>query len=505
MKFSVIDEPWIKVLRNEGNIERTTIRDILRNGGNIKCIIENNILIRFGIQRLLSVILQDSLQLDSIDSLIKALSELKSNSWRSRFTRIENYLNSYEDRFDLFSDTRPFLQDPTLPKNKLTYVATLNPSTPSGINVTHLHRGSEKDFIISAESAIKLLTIQQPFVTMGGGGMVQSINGTPPWYVTLVGNNLLETLLLNCYCGEREVSKDFGIPAWRRESSEVPSGSVNTVGYLEALTWQPRRILLIPIVDEKNTYKCSMTGLSSRFYVEKMVFKTGAKINFLWPDDPNVVHVIKEEGKKCLKPSINRHYCIDLPNFVFSGGINSMKEEICRPSVIEQFSDLVKRYKYFSEAKVSVYGFYTDKAKYIDWNNVQFSVPINILANKENCLHIRKFNTISMKALSRLRMAVSRAITYNGKPETDNTIANNACNQFLLTLNDMYLRLLPLADEIFQENKPEKIDALLISWTKNMYELVHNLFLIYTRHVLSEPKLMANYNRALKEITDLIT
>ncbi|MCS6803448.1 MAG: type I-E CRISPR-associated protein Cse1/CasA, partial [Dehalococcoidia bacterium] len=248
-RFSLLDEGWIPVMRNDGTTVEVGLREALLDAPTFRGLACSNPLEQVVLIRLLVAI------------LLRCVGPPDAASWGSlreagRFdpTAVGGYLDRWADRFDLFHPERPFLQTPGLPSKyffpitKLRFVMTRNPTlfdhTHDDLNIA----------LTPAEATLAMLVIQQ--FDLGGttGGpasenKAKESNLTKAAIVTMQGSNLFETLLLNLprYNPHSQPEFDPGrdLPAWERDEPVRPA-SRKPDGPADYLTWQSRRVLLYP-------------------------------------------------------------------------------------------------------------------------------------------------------------------------------------------------------------------------------------------------------------------
>ncbi len=183
---------------------------------------------------------------------------------------LEDYFNRWHDRFDLFHDQYPFYQDPQLGKRpedlKKLKGKQLKPKGLSGL-LLHIASGDSAtlfDHSLDAEQAIytpaqaaQILIMIQAFSL--GGMSVASISAdkfysdSPHARGILFlnkGNTLFETLLLNMLPSlEWPFSNGQAkSPVWEMDDAFDPPRRIPE-SYLDFLTWQSRRLLLLPTMD----------------------------------------------------------------------------------------------------------------------------------------------------------------------------------------------------------------------------------------------------------------
>ncbi|MFH0988510.1 MAG: type I-E CRISPR-associated protein Cse1/CasA, partial [bacterium] len=196
LSFNLWSEPWI-ALERDGIVTRHSIHDALLNAHNYFAIYDPSPLVVVGIHRLLTAILQDALNPQENHDLEQLWKDGKFPA-----DNIERFGKQYADRFDLFSEDKPFLQSADLslfPKTKdeqkeKTTVARLFPETPSGTLIAHYRHGTEDERVFSPATMAAGMVSIPPFATSGGPGLMPSINGVPPIYVLPGGKTLFESL-----------------------------------------------------------------------------------------------------------------------------------------------------------------------------------------------------------------------------------------------------------------------------------------------------------------------
>ena len=193
--FNLWKEPWITLEGSHGEVSQHSIRDVLVDAQEYIAIYDLSPLVVVGIHRLLTAILQDAISLAENSDL----EQIWVNG-RFPINKIDEFEYKYADRFDLFSEDKPFLQSADLPlfpddkeRKGSKCVAQLFPETPSGSLVTHYKHTSDEEQIFSPSTAALGLVTIPPFVSSGGAGLMPSINGVPPIYVLPSGKTLFES------------------------------------------------------------------------------------------------------------------------------------------------------------------------------------------------------------------------------------------------------------------------------------------------------------------------
>lgn len=288
--FNLWIESWITLENPHSELSQHSIRDALMYAHEYTAIYDPSPLVVVGIHRLLTAILQDALNPQENAELERLWTDGKFPT-----DNIERFGSQYADRFDLFSEDKPFLQSADLPmfpdeKERKTSkrVAQLFPEAPSGSLVTHYRHVIDEEQVFSPTAAALGLVTMPPFISSGGAGLMPSINGVPPIYVLPSGKTLFESLvaslitsgLLNKYPKDNDlVWWERPVPVVVHESKKKKPGmkfsehrQLSEVGYLHGLTFPARKVRLHP---ERLGAVCSRTGNQSEWCVRTMAFRMG--------------------------------------------------------------------------------------------------------------------------------------------------------------------------------------------------------------------------------------
>jgi CRISPR system Cascade subunit CasA len=246
--YSLIEEPWIPCEQQDGTIGELGIGPLLVQAHQLRAIAAPSPLTTAALHRLLLAVLHRCFgpsDLDEWEALYRA----------GRFDgdRIGEYLEKWKGRFDLFDEQHPFYQVPGLsleprPAFRLEIERSIYGSA------VHLfeHRPDDAPTSLGpAEGARALVTLQAFHL----GGLMSRAKGEKPSaagaplakaaMVLVLGDNLFETLMFNLLTEEHRIrSSEDDAPAWEREPAKLGKGKPK--GWLDWLTWQSRRLRLIP-------------------------------------------------------------------------------------------------------------------------------------------------------------------------------------------------------------------------------------------------------------------
>ena len=125
--------------------------------------------------------------------------------------------------------------------------------------------------------------------------------------------------------------------SWRGHHEVEPDKPVPVTSVLHGLTWQARRVLLIP--DESGGI-CCQTGEYCPVVVRRMYFQKGLKFegHGTW-QDPHVAYVITKDGRLSLKPQEGRAPWRDIGTIMLYSGNDGRHRE---PVIVSHYSEVRK-------------------------------------------------------------------------------------------------------------------------------------------------------------------
>jgi len=362
--FDVLREPWIPVIRRAGGpAEELGILPCLGHAHEILEIRDPTPIVEFGLYRLLVAFV--------LDSLIEAgrrpgdpdeLADLLSDG-RFDMALIDSYVSLCGNVFDLFHPEKPFLQTAMTVGKKKTSIASIYPLPPSGTNPLHWFHQYERDLSVSMPEATRLLTTIAPFMTQGGQGKSPSINGAPGLYALPIGRNLFETILINIPL--RNNDSGNGRIAWR--NARIPGSVRNQATMVEALTWRPRKVRLIPEEHPDGTR------------VRWMGFEKGDKAEMEWID-PNLAYRYKDDKVSPVRMQEGRPVWRDAGALLinqseYRKGTGKHQVAFKRPYVLDTAYGLIAP---GGSQRVAVYGMRSEKVKVLEWAKSVFTVPAGL-------------------------------------------------------------------------------------------------------------------------------
>lgn len=278
--FNLLDEPWIMCMDVANQQVALSIRDIFSGRGDARKVVGDSPTQDYAVLRVLLAIFWRAHALDIAEAYGSDWDDFEWPEWfdelheqlvgEQRDDVVLNYLDAYEDRFDLLSPTAPFMQVADLhTKSGATRpVSFIVPEAADNFFTMRTAEGRESlaldeaaRWLIHAQaydySGIKSGAEGDPRVKGGRGypigtGWTGRTGGT----VVLGSGGLLETLILNTPPSAVLDSKEGGpvsldTPVWEREPDTAAQrlGSNDDIGAVphgavDLATWQARRIRL---------------------------------------------------------------------------------------------------------------------------------------------------------------------------------------------------------------------------------------------------------------------
>ncbi len=395
--FNLVDQKWIPCIMLDGIRDEKSIKEVILEASGIREIYDNSPLVTIALHRLLLAILHRNFG-PTNENEWGLLWNNGDGEWDD--TKILGYLSKWQHRFDLFDEKFPFYQCATMPISTFDTKGNPKPYDKTVSNLIHElvtgdngtlfdHTNEDNPPLISLPEAARLLVTYQAFAI---GGLLTfesgqdrkkfgSADNAPlvKGAVTLIqGKNLFQTLMLNLhqYSHYDEApfkSKLDDCPAWERDNETLAIDRYPS-GYLDLLTWQSRRIRLIP---ENNA--------AGQTVVKKVVIMKGNQ----FPDGYSLHNKEPMLGfRKVLKPGKGQNpwppVTFQEDKALWRDSLNlfqSVEEQRTKPKILGWVSYLIQQSKLPNQAlcDLSMIGLVTSKAKITLWRHERLPLPLQYL------------------------------------------------------------------------------------------------------------------------------
>lgn len=256
--FNLIDEPWLPCLWKDGKRGEVGLRGGLQQAHQIMEIAGDNPLVTVALYRLLLAIAHRCVGEPAGPASIGEWQDLREPG---RFDphAIGAYLDRWRGRFDLFHQEQPFYQVPGLPRTRAATISRLRQQADDSPTLFDHQMVDPPPGLTPAEAA-RLLVAVQSFdlggIKTGDNAQGKEFSDGAPLVQSAVclvrGDCLFDTLLLNLHGYDPDVNdlpysfdSSADQPAWERPGATESRDRVPD-GYLDLLTWQARRVLLLP-------------------------------------------------------------------------------------------------------------------------------------------------------------------------------------------------------------------------------------------------------------------
>jgi len=385
--FNVVHEPWIPcVYDGETLTQEVGLREALVHAHRIAELTDPSPLVTAALHRLLLAVLHRVFGPGSLEDWSRLY---RAGSFDTE--SIEQYLKRWLHRFDLFDHRFPFYQTPKLPGNLATSVAKLGYEFASGDNPTLFDHSVDNDpRPLSPAAAARLLVAHQAFAV---GGLISRLPGehrsaeasdlVKAAVVLVRGKSLFETLMLNLVVYNGTAGQPFAFepdadrPAWERD--EPTTFTLRKPdGYLDWLTWQNRRIQLLPD---------AATGA-----VERVVVMGGFQLPRELDPANYEAMVAYSQGQRKTRKTVQRDPIGFRPGRALwrdTGAflLGQQRETVATqpPKVVTHGRELRKLNFIPRQARfaLAAFGLATDQAKVLLWRREELPLPADYLDNPE--------------------------------------------------------------------------------------------------------------------------
>lgn len=235
--FNLLIEPWIPVLRKDGFSDRVGVIEALEHAASIRQIALASPLDLFAVHRFILTLLYWK------EALAGGVEQIRNSLMKNEKipAAVLDGIRKEAHCFDLFDEESPFLQDPSVrdtKEAKKKSAGSLFAELATGTNIAHFHHGDDENLRLCLPCTTLGMLRVVPWTQSGGRGLTPSVHNYPPIMAIATGDNLAATLGLNL------VPLDVKPGEARWSGRFEPTGPTKPIPYLEALTWNPRRIYL---------------------------------------------------------------------------------------------------------------------------------------------------------------------------------------------------------------------------------------------------------------------
>jgi len=259
--FNLVNEKWIPCIFADGRRELFGLSETLARAPDIREITHPSPLVTSSLHRLLLVILHRNFGPANLEEWAKLW---ERGCWDNAV--LDAYFDRWREKFYLFHPEHPFYQVQKMEDAEEHPAAILALELASGNNATLFdHSCNEYARQMPPDAAARYLLARhlysigfgrnRPF-NFADGPLVRGLT------VFTLGDNLFQTLALNAiaYNNEQPIPRmDDDKPCWEQDVLPQPDRNGTTPkGYVDYLTWQSRRIHLIPNTEGSSVVGCQI-------------------------------------------------------------------------------------------------------------------------------------------------------------------------------------------------------------------------------------------------------
>lgn len=425
--FDLVDRPWIPCLTVDGRLAELSLREALTKPQDVREIVDPAPTVTVALHRLLLAVLHRAL--DGPRDIDQWREWWEAGTWDAG--AVSAYLDRWRHRFDLFAEERPFYQSYEVDHRYTAPITKLTHELASPANAASLFDHTLPDHTaFSPAQAARYLVAHQAFAV---GGLVSGVGDEKYADAAALckaavclakGANLFRTLMLNLVAYDPEEGKPFEFrgddrPAWERDQGPKPADR-RPDGYLDLLTWQSRRILLLPETKPDGTV-----------VVPGVVIMKGEQFPDdweLWQGETMVpFRKVKDRPPFPLALSEDRALWRDSLALMQTARAR-VDESLQPPRLIDWLTELVEfgALDRQTTLPIDIYGLTTDQAAVRFWRHERFPLPAAILDNQQLVSQVKEILDVAESAGETLRQTVrdvARATLPDGSRDAANLTA----------------------------------------------------------------------------------
>ena len=459
--FNLIDEAWIPVIAADGSFLELDLRNMLANAPNLREISCETALQSTAVLPVALAILHRVFGPSDFDAW-QAL-------WDARafdMARINDYLDCWRERFDLFDARRPFMQMPDARVDPKSMIHLVHPMANTGTLFSHVNDGA--GIALSPAEAARLLLAACYFRTAGLGPSIdrRRVNFTDSAFARGAifwarGATLFETLLLNLvqYPDERTMPHTGrDAPAW--EMDDPFERRESPFGYLDYLTWSNNHVQLIPDTTDG--------GVVVREAVVVPAIKLGPHVR-----SPQRRYVQREK-----KGEISFSFLyFNADKALWRDYVSLLKRDAGKtfpPAVVEWIAEL-KACGYLENdhpIQLIATGMLADQAKPVFYRQEIMPLPLALLRNEDYAREIRQAlaqaEDVASKLRNALNMLAEQVLQRGAAGKPDNNDRNSLVKQW--AARERYWTALEPRFWRFIESLVVDSDAAMHDWIADLRE-----------------------------------
>ncbi len=426
--FNLIKKHWIPcrmVKANNGKLELLGIEEALMRASEVLEIVGDSPPVTIALYRLLLAIVH------------RSLGPLSYHGEWQRFWKDEKlfqesvlaYLNRKEPieiakRFDLFDPVHPFYQS----NNTIAARENLNQDfwgklifQDPGSALLFEHIAAAEPPILTDVQAARCLLAIQSFDTGGtktADEDKESVSPAPllPAATGIVrGRNLFETLMLNLCWRDQKFFTSYqqggsDKPAWERTDA-IESAEREPDGYLDLLTWQSRRIRLVPDRDQQGN-----------IVIKKAVIMAGYQFpkTYELVEKETMIAFVASRSAKSQKGYFPLSFSTDRALWRDSFTLfHTIKDKQRKPLIFDWLTNLeaegaIEDAKMFP---IDFFGMCAKDAKLLSWRHERLPLPLRYLNEEDLCLELNRALAFSEYAAKLLCRSVRRFLVLTVLPD----------------------------------------------------------------------------------------
>ena len=409
--FDLTVEPWVPVVMSSTERRRLSLRDVLVNAHEIQEVSGPSPVIAAALYRVLVAFAH------------RMVGRVDLRSWTTAWEFgkfdpgvVEGYLERWRPRLKLFDPERPFMQAPGLPLESAQPLARLAHDRQPTNNHEFLDHPHPDPVFRPAQAALQLLAHQA--FALGGlatgrlPGEPTSLRAAPlakAAVVVVKGDNLFRTLMLNLapVAGFTSISGMEDRAAWERDTA-AQGVERSVTGPVDLLTWQSRRVLLLPEGGDGGTV------------VRQVISKQGDDLPAGWKNwevEPMVAYRAVKKAKAGADPWMALGLRPDRmawrdSNALFQAGLEDGAESL-RPATLTWLAALseagvLARHDRF---RLDVFGLNSYQAKIEFWRTERIPLPLAIVSDRDCLAEVRSGLAAAERAGDHLQKSMWRLAT----------------------------------------------------------------------------------------------